>query len=78
MAPLSQNYDNAAMIARTELELRRKAEAKHQVYVPLPHDSKRWRMIAGNVMMGMLGDFDEGGMKGSKGLNGLKGYRIKG
>lgn len=61
MAPLPQNYDNAEVIARTEQELRRKAEAKHQVYVPLPHDSKRWRMIAGNVMMGMVGDFDEGG-----------------
>lgn len=56
MAPLPQNYDNAEVIARTEQELRRKAEAKRQVYVPLPHDSKRWRMIAGNVMMGMIGN----------------------
>lgn len=56
MAPLPQNYDNAEVIARTELELKRKAEAKRQVYVPLPHDSKRWRMIAGNVMMGMVGN----------------------
>lgn len=54
MAPLTENYEDAEVIARTEAELRRKAEEKHQSYYPLPHDSKRWRMIAGNVMLGMI------------------------
>lgn len=54
MAPLAENYEDAEVIARTEAELRRKAEEKHQSYYPLPHDSKRWRMIAGNVMLGMI------------------------
>lgn len=49
------NYENQEVIARTEAELKRKAEAKHWGYVALPHESKRWRMIAGNIMLGMIG-----------------------
>lgn len=51
MAPHPSNYDNPTLSALTDEELRRKAEAKHQTYAPIPHTSRRWRMIAGNVML---------------------------
>ena len=54
MAPKASNYDSPALIAATDEELRRKAEARHQTFVPLPHSGKRWRMIAGNVMLRMI------------------------
>ena len=54
MAPYKENYENPELIARTDAELQRKAEEKHRYYTPLPHDSKRWRMIAGNVMLAMI------------------------
>lgn len=54
MAPLPGNYQNASLIAATDTELQKKAEAKHQYYTPLPHTSKRWLMIAGNMMLRMV------------------------
>lgn len=54
MAPLSDNYLTPALIARTEAELQRKASEKGIRYYPIPHDSKRWRMIAGNMMLQMV------------------------
>lgn len=51
MAPLVENYMSPTLIALTEAELQQKAAAKHQYYTPLPHTSKRWRMIAGNIML---------------------------
>lgn len=56
MAPLAENYNAPRLIALTEKELVRKAEEKHQMYTPLPHTSTRWRMIAGNMMLGMIGE----------------------
>lgn len=56
LAPLACNYDNEELIRRTDEELRKKDEAKHRLYSPLPHTSKRWRMIAGNVMLRMIAD----------------------
>ena len=56
MAPLAENYNDIRLIERTEAELKRKAEAKHLTYRPLSHDSTRWRMIAGNVMLEMIND----------------------
>ena len=35
-----------------------KNEEKWLAYRPLPHDSKRWRMIAGNVMLEMVTSYD--------------------
>lgn len=55
MAPLDRNYNDARLIELTEKELMRKAEEKHRFYTPLPHTSTRWRMIAGNVMLEMVG-----------------------
>ena len=54
MAPLATNYDNPKLIARTDAELMRKDAEKGYSYRPLPHDSKRWRMIAGNVMLSFV------------------------
>lgn len=52
----NEAYANPDLIARTEAELKRKDEAKGYRYKPLPHESKRWRMIAGNVMLGMVSE----------------------
>lgn len=49
-------YDNGELIARTEAELARKAEEKGKRYYGIPHDSTRWRMIAGNVMLYLIAD----------------------
>lgn len=54
MAPHADNYNNPTLIARTEAELARKAEAKGFRYTPLPHTTTRWRMIAGNMMLKMI------------------------
>lgn len=54
MAPLPENYNTPRLIELTDAELKRKAEEKGYTYRPLPHDSKRWRMIAGNVMLTMM------------------------
>lgn len=54
MAPSPGNYTNEMLIALTDEELRRKAVAKGLPYSPIPHDSKRWRMMAGNVMLTQL------------------------
>lgn len=54
MAPLSENYSDTRLIERTEAELKRKAEHKGMRYDVIPHESKRWRMIAGNEMLKMI------------------------
>lgn len=47
-------YSNGEVIERTEATLALKAEKKGFRYQPIPHDSKRWRMVAGNAMLCML------------------------
>lgn len=56
MAPQAENFESTVLIARTEAELQRKAEEKHLPYAPLPHDSTRWRMIAGNTMLQIIAE----------------------
>ena len=56
MAPLAENYDDSRVIERTEAELKRKAEEKGKRYYGIPHESTRWRMIAGNVMLYLIAD----------------------
>lgn len=56
MAPYAENYSTPHLIELTDAELKRKDEAKGYTYRPLPHDSKRWRMIAGNMMLGMIAE----------------------
>ena len=54
MAPLAENYSNPTLITLTDAELKHKDEAKGYQYRPIPHDTKRWRMIAGNIMLKMI------------------------
>lgn len=59
MAPLARNYNSQKLIERTEKELRRKTEEKGKRYYSLPHDSTRWRMIAGNEMLRMIASCED-------------------
>ena len=52
----SETYENPQLIERTEATFKAKDEVKGYAYRPLPHDSKRWRMIAGNEMMRMVSE----------------------
>lgn len=54
LSPSSSNYDDPRLISLTEQELQHKAQSKGYHYTPIPHTSKRWRMIAGNMMLRML------------------------
>ena len=56
LAPSPENYENPRLISLTDQELARKAAMKGFGFTPLPHDTKRWRMIAGNVMLQMIGN----------------------
>ncbi len=52
----NETYENPELIEQTDVALKAKDEAKGFAYRPLPHNSKRWRMIAGNVMLEMIAD----------------------
>ncbi len=54
LSPLSVNYDSPELISLTDSELRLKSETKGYSYRDIPRESKRWRMIAGNVMLRMI------------------------
>lgn len=56
MAPRLSCYNNATLIALTEQELALKASKKGQRYTGMPHTTTRWRMIAGNMMLRMIGE----------------------
>lgn len=47
-------YSNSLVTALTDADIQRKAQAKGHHYTPIPHDTKRWRMIAGNVMLHLI------------------------
>lgn len=54
LEPTATTLESERVIAMTEQTLHDKAEAKHQDYVPLPHTSKRWRMVANNCIARLL------------------------
>jgi len=54
LAPQECCYENATLIQFTEQELMLKASQKGQHYTGMPHTTKRWRMIAGNMMLRMI------------------------
>ena len=56
MAPHPDNYLDPELMARTEAAIKAKDEGKGYAYRPLPHESKRWRMMAGNVMLEMISE----------------------
>ena len=47
-------YEDKRLVTATENALRRKAEARHQTYAPLPHNALRWRFMAGNELIRIL------------------------
>lgn len=49
-----ETYETTLLIERTNAAIKAKDEAKGYAYRALPHNSKRWRMIAGNVMLEMM------------------------
>ncbi len=58
LEPAATTFESERVIALTEQALRDKAEAKHQDYIPLPHASKRWRMVANNCIAEILANRD--------------------
>lgn len=54
----NETYENPQLTERTDAALKAKDEAKGYAYRALPHDSTRWRMIAGNVMLEMIAGGD--------------------
>lgn len=58
MAPSPENYNYQKLIDRTDEELERKAEEKGKRYYGIPHESTRWRMIAGNEMLKMITSYN--------------------
>lgn len=54
LEPTAATWENERVIALTEQALREKAEAKHKAYLPMPHVSKRWRMVANNCIARIL------------------------
>lgn len=56
LSPIPSNYQNPTLIQLTDAELERKANQKGLHYSPIPHESKRWRMIAGNIMLRMIAE----------------------
>ena len=58
LEPAATAFESERVIALTEQALRNKAEAKHQDYIPLPHTSQRWQMMANNCIAEILANRD--------------------
>lgn len=54
LSPSEHNYSLESVVKRTEAELKRRCMARDLTYTPIPHNSKRWRFIACNVMLQMI------------------------
>ena len=54
LSPSEHNYSFESVVKRTEAELKRRCMARGITYTPIPHNSKRWRFIACNVMLQMI------------------------
>ena len=54
LSPSEHNYSLESVVKRTEVELKRRCMARGITYTPIPHNSKRWRFIACNVMLQMI------------------------
>ena len=54
LSPSEHNYSLDSVVKRTEAELKRRCMARGITYTPIPHNSKRWRFIACNVMLQMI------------------------
>ena len=54
LSPSEHNYSLESVVKRTEAQLKRRCTARGLTYTPIPHNSKRWRFIACNVMLQMI------------------------
>ena len=54
LSPSEHNYSLESVVKRTEAELKLRCMARGLTYTPIPHNSKRWRFIACNVMLQMI------------------------
>ena len=54
LSPSEHNYSMESVVKRTEAELKSRCMARGLTYTPIPHNSKRWRFIACNVMLQMI------------------------
>ena len=54
LSPSEHNYSLESVVKRTEAELKRRCMARGLTYTTIPHNSKRWRFIACNVMLQMI------------------------
>ncbi|MCI7496507.1 MAG: hypothetical protein MSA80_03865 [Prevotella sp.] len=57
LSPSEHNYSLVSVVKRTEAELKRRCMARGITYTPIPHNSKRWRFIACNVMLQMITEY---------------------
>lgn len=57
LSPSEHNYSLESVVKRTEAELKRRCMARGITYTPIPHNSKRWRFIACNVMLQMITEY---------------------
>lgn len=54
LSPSEHNYSIVSVVKRTEAQLKIRCMARGITYTPIPHNSKRWRFIACNVMLQMI------------------------
>lgn len=54
LSPSEHNYSLDSVVKRTEAQLKLRCMARGLTYTPIPHNSKRWRFIACNVMLQMI------------------------
>ena len=54
LSPSEHNYSLESVVKRTEAQLESRCMARGITYTPIPHNSKRWRFIACNVMLQMI------------------------
>ncbi|MGM9713663.1 MAG: hypothetical protein ACI3Y5_06035 [Prevotella sp.] len=54
LSPSERNYSIASVVEKTEAELKSRCMAKGLTYTPIPHNTRRWRFMACNVMLKMI------------------------
>lgn len=54
LSPSEHNYSIECVIEQTEAELKSRCIARGLTYTPIPHNTRRWRFMACNVMLKMI------------------------
>lgn len=58
LEPTAATLEDPRVVALTDQALRGKAEAGQQAFIPLPHSSLRWKMMANNTIVKLLVEGD--------------------